>query len=183
MSGAGLPRSTDVLSDGTPIGFRPITPNDAKRLGDAFAQLSPTSRYRRFLAPVRSLSDHDLYHFTHVDFIDHVAWVAELFDEVGRPLAGVGRWIRSNNDPTVAEIALTVIDKYQRQGLGTALLRLLAASAMLLGVQYFEATVLAENQQARSLLSVFGAKQVGFDMGAYLFRLPVLNVGQQPASA
>ena len=159
--------------NGTPISFRPIASDDTHRLAHAFDQLSPTSRYRRFLAPVKSLSEEQLHRLTHVDFVDHTAWVAELIDEPGRPLAGVGRWIRSKTDPTVAEIALTVVDAYQGQGLGTALLRLLAESALPAGVHWFEANVLGENQPMRGLLRRFGARQVGFDMGAYVFRLPV----------
>jgi RimJ/RimL family protein N-acetyltransferase len=169
-----------MLTDGTLIGFRPITPDDGDRLVDAFNQLSPVSRYRRFLAPVRSLSDTDVHRFTHVDFVDHVAWVAELVDQAGRPLAGVGRWVRSTSDPAVAEIALTVVDAYHRQGLGQALLRLLAASAIPRGVQFLDASVLADNQPARSLLSAFGAKQVGFDMGVFTFRLSVSSVTEEP---
>jgi protein lysine acetyltransferase len=155
------------------IGFRPIQPYDTERLAHAFDQLSPTSRYRRFLAPVKSLSDEALRGLTHVDFVDHVAWVAELVGEPGRPFAAVGRWIRSNDDPAVAEIALTVVDAYQRRGLGTALLKLLAESALPRGVRWFEATVLGENQPMQALLRAFGARQVGYDMGAYTFRLPV----------
>ena len=40
----------------------------------------------------------------------------------------------------------------------------------------FEANVLGENHPVRSLLSTFGARQVSFDMGAYVFRLPVPTV-------
>jgi RimJ/RimL family protein N-acetyltransferase len=158
------------------IGFRPIQPDDTERLVGAFDGLSDTSRYRRFLAPVKSLSETQLRQFTHVDFVDHVAWVAELIGEPGRPVAGVGRWIRSKADPAVAEIALTVVDAYQRQGLGTALLKLLAEAALVRGVQWFEWTVLGENRPMRALLEGYGAVQVGYDMGAYVFRVRVSNV-------
>jgi RimJ/RimL family protein N-acetyltransferase len=160
-------------ANGLPIGFRRIAPDDTHRLAHAFDQLSPTSRYRRFLAPIKALSDEQLRKLTQVDFVDHTAWVAELTAEPGRPFAGVGRWIRSTADPTVAEIALTVVDAYQGQGLGKALLQLLGESAVPAGVRWFEANVLGENQPMRALLRSFGARQVGFDMGAYVFRLPV----------
>jgi RimJ/RimL family protein N-acetyltransferase len=156
-----------------PIGFRPIQPDDAERLTRAFEQLSPTSRYRRFHAPNTALTEADRRGLSEVDFVDHVAWVAELICEPGRPFAGVGRWIRLRGDPTVAEIALTVVDAYQRQGLGMALLKLLGESALAGGVRWFEATVLGENHPMRSLLSSVGARQVGYDMGAYVYRLPV----------
>jgi RimJ/RimL family protein N-acetyltransferase len=167
-----------TLLDGTPIGFRPLAPDDAGRLTHAFDRLSPTSRYRRFLAPIRSLSDQELLRLMQVDFVDHVAWVAELSAEPERPLAAVGRWVRSKNDPAVAEIALTVVDAYQRQGLGRALLALLAQSARRLGIDWFEANVLGENQPMRMLLKTLHARQIGYDMGAYVFRLPVAALVQ-----
>jgi len=159
-----------------PIGFRPIRADDTDRLADAFARLSATSRYRRFLTPVTSLSDVQLRAFAQVDFVDHVAWAAELIGEPGRPFAGVGRWIRSRRDPAVAEFALTVVDAYQRRGLGTALLKLLADSAAPRGVRWLEGIVLGENQPMCSLLGAHGAVQVGYDMGAYVFRLCVATV-------
>jgi len=158
------------------IGFRPIQADDAERLVGAFERLSARSRYRRFLAPVNALSETEVRQFTEVDFVDHVAWVAELVCEPGRPFAGVGRWIRSRADPAVAELALTVVDAYQRQGLGTALLKLLAEAALQRGVQWFEGTVLGENQPMRALLYAYGAVQVGYDMGAYVLRVRVASV-------
>jgi RimJ/RimL family protein N-acetyltransferase len=172
-----------ALPDGTPVGFRPIGPHDADRLARAFDQLSPTSRYRRFLSPIKSLSDQELRRLTHVDFVDHVAWVAELRCEPERPLAGVGRWVRSKTDPTLAEIALTIVDAYQRQGLGRALLVRLARSAVLLGVERFEARVLGENQPMRALLRTFGARQIDYDMGAYVLQLSVSSLLQTRSGA
>jgi RimJ/RimL family protein N-acetyltransferase len=168
----------ETLLDGTPIGFRPLVPDDAGRLAQAFDRLSPTSRYRRFLSPIRSLSDQELRRLTQVDAVDHVAWVAELSAEPERPFAGVGRWVRSKNDPAVAEIALTVVDAYQRRGLGRALLALLAESARRLGIDWFEAIVLGENQPMRMLLKTLGARQIGYDMGTYVFRLSVAALVQ-----
>ena len=159
------------------IGFRPIQPDDTGRLVGAFYQLSARSRYRRFLAPVKSLSETELRQFTQVDFVDHVAWVAELVGEPGRPFAGVGRWIRSKADPAVAELALTVVDAYQRQGSRDGAAQAARRSQRCMrGVQWFEGTVLGENQPMRSLLHAYGAVQVGYDMGAYVFRVPVAKV-------
>jgi acetyltransferase len=166
------------LSNGAAIAFRPIRPEDAERLAHAFTQLSAQSRYRRFLAPVRSLSEEQLRAFTQVDHVDHVAWVAELSEHPDRPVVGVGRFIRLPEDRAVAEIALTVVDAFQGRGLGRMLLELLATSAIVRAVSHFHATVLVENQPMRSLLRSYGAKQVGFDVGAYKYRLPVRSVLQ-----
>ncbi len=155
------------------IGFRPVEPDDIGRLAHAFEQLSAESRYRRFLAPVRRLSDAQLRAFADVDHVDHVAWVAELLDHPDRPVVGVGRWIRFPSNPRVAEFAVTVVDLYQGRGLGRRLLHLLIESAKARGVDEFEATVLAENQPMRSLLRTYGARQIRFDVGVYTYRMPL----------
>jgi RimJ/RimL family protein N-acetyltransferase len=159
------------LTDGAPVLFRPIRPDDRQRLARVFEQLSPKSRYRRFLSPLSALSDQQLNWFADVDFVDHVAWGAELTAESDRPLVAVGRWIRSSTDPELAEIALTVVDAYQRRGLGTALLAVLAESAQLLHVRVFEGSVLAENLPMRALLRTVGATSTGFAGSAINHRL------------
>lgn len=171
------------LADGTRIRFRTIAPGDADRLRQAFSQLSPTSRYRPFLAPVQSLSDEQVRAFTQVDLVDHVAWVAELIDQPGWPLAAVGRWMRLPAEPQVAEKAITVVDAYQHLGLGRAMLRLLLASAALRGLDWLEATVLVENQPMRTMLKAFGSRQVGFELGAVRVRVPVRPPVSQQALA
>jgi RimJ/RimL family protein N-acetyltransferase len=158
------------LSNRTAIYFRPIQPDDGAKLANAFEQLSAQSRYRRFLAPVQALSDEQLRAFTHVDDVNHVAWVAELSDHPDRPMVGVGRWIRS------------AVERYQRRGIGRALLELLAQSAETRGVRDLHASVLAENQPMRALLRSYGARQVGLDVGVYEYRLPVRGVLEEAAA-
>jgi RimJ/RimL family protein N-acetyltransferase len=127
----------------------------------------------RFLAPVAALSDAQLRAFANVDFVNHVALAAELIDDPERPFVGVGRWVRGSSDPHVAELAVAVVDEYQRRGLGLALVKRLAHLAEQRNVQWFAATVLAENLPVRQALQRVGARQVGFDMGAYAFRISV----------
>jgi RimJ/RimL family protein N-acetyltransferase len=50
---------------------------------------------------------------------------APLDEPDERPIA-VGRIIRYPDDPRVADLAITVLDAWQRQGVGTALAQLLA---------------------------------------------------------
>ncbi|MBV9325503.1 MAG: GNAT family N-acetyltransferase [Chloroflexi bacterium] len=173
LDGPGEDARPGTLREETRVLFRPIRPWDKARLLDAFERLSPTSRYRRFLAPVQVLSEEQLRYFSEPDFVDHVAWVAELPELPGRPLAGVGRWIRSRTDPQIAEIALTVVDAYQHQGLGTRLLRLLADSAARRGVRTFEAWVLYDNQPMRAILRAFGPASVRLEGNVLLFHLPI----------
>ena len=66
-----------------------------------------------------------------VDFVDHVALVA-VVEEDGRPMiAGGGRYVVVQ--PGQAELAFAVVDEYQGQRIGAALLRHLVAIARAAG--------------------------------------------------
>jgi nucleotide-binding universal stress UspA family protein len=145
---------TITLRDQAPAVVRPISSRDRARLADAFARLSERSRYRRFLSPMRALSDEMLDHLTDVDHRDHEALVA--IDPSTDRLVGVARYVRSDADPGAAEVAVTVADDWQGRGLGKALLEQLKERAWREGVRRFSALALAENRGALALLSSLG---------------------------
>src|SRR6478672_9231609 len=101
-----------ALRDGTAVVLRPIRPDDKERLSEGLERLSKRSRFRRFLAPVTTLSAEQLAYLTEVDHFDHVAWVATL---EANPDFGIGvaRYVRLEDDHSVAEAAVTVLDDYQ----------------------------------------------------------------------
>ena len=122
---------------------RALRPDDGPALAEAFEQLSEASRYRRFFAVKPRLSEESLAFFTDVDHRDHEALVAMAPDS--RQLVGVARFIRNPGQPDQAEVAVTVIDSWQRRGLGTLLLHELAQRAAAEGIRHFTAEILAEN--------------------------------------
>jgi GNAT superfamily N-acetyltransferase len=150
--------------------IRPIGPGDGPLLVTGFERLSPESRYRRFLAPVPRLTPSLLASLTDVDHVHHFAWAAFL-DPVGEGVA-IARFVRLA-DPAAADPAVTVLDAYQGQGIGGALLDALVLEAADAGVTRFEGLVLADNRPSRRMLARAGA---GFerDGGAQVrFRLDV----------
>src|ERR1039458_6281374 len=128
-----------TLRSGQRVLVRALRPDDGPGLAEAFEQLSETSRYRRFFAVKPHLSEQSLAYFTDVDHHDHEA------------LVGVARFIRDPREPDQAEVAVTVIDSWQRRGLGTVLLRELAQRAAEEGIRHFTAEILAENQTMLTL--------------------------------
>lgn len=147
-----------MLRDGTRIRFVPITPADRDRLRTGFEEASPEAIYRRFLTPVGHLTEEQLDYLTDVDFVDHVAWGAETVPD-GHGI-GVGRWIRLRDDPGSAEAAVAVLDGYQRLGVATGLLRLLAEGARERGVEFLRAEILADNEPVRRLLHKLGGVEI-----------------------
>ncbi len=150
---------TYVLRDGRQITIREIRADDGERLRASHARLSPESRYRRFLAAKPELSTADARYLVQIDGADHVALVATLPAAVApdEPIVAVARYIRLPEDPEVAEFAIVVGDAYQRQGLGQALTRCLAAAAVSRGIRRFRATMLADNAAVHRLLEALAA--------------------------
>ena len=91
-----------VLRDGSVAHVRPIRPDDAEGITRFHAGQSDESIYLRFFAPLKQLSDRDLYRFTHVDYEDRVALVATHRGAI----IGIGRYDRIT--PTDAEVAFNV---------------------------------------------------------------------------
>ncbi|KRE62995.1 bifunctional GNAT family N-acetyltransferase/acetate--CoA ligase family protein [Nostocoides sp. Soil756] len=157
-----------VLRDGTVAGLRPIRPDDAEGIHRFHAAQSAESIYLRFFAPLRRLSEADVHRFTHVDYVDRVALVVTMREEI----IGIGRFDRL--DSRSAEVAFNISDHYQGKGIGSVLLEHLAAIARDLGITRFIAEVLPQN---RKMLAVFsdagyevtrrvedGVVEVGFDI-------------------
>ena len=125
-----------VLRDGTVARLRPIRPSDAEGIHRFHAGQSEESIYLRFFAPIRRLSERDVERFTNVDYVDRMALVALIRDEI----IGIGRYDRIA--PTSAEVAFNISDHYQGKGIGSVLLEHLAAIAQEHGITRFEAEVL-----------------------------------------
>ena len=132
-----------ALKDGLSVLVRPLRPDDKRLLRSAFEALSPETRYRRFFAPLQSLSSQDLRYLTEVDHHDHEA-LAAINPENGM-IIGVARYVRSE-DPSEAEVAVVVGDPWQQHGVATALLERLVERARQAGIERFVALVLSDNE-------------------------------------
>ncbi len=118
-----------------------------------FEGLGARSRELRFMSPKFRLTPTDMSHLTHVDGQDRVALVAELPD--GRPV-GIARFVRDPDDTAVADMAVAVVDRWQRRGVGVRLTEALAACARSLGVRRFSVMMLRDNAGAERLMRRVG---------------------------
>jgi GNAT superfamily N-acetyltransferase len=132
-----------ALRDGRRVEIRALRPDDRSELVAAVARSSGQSLYRRFFALKRSFTESEIAFFLNVDFVDHVALVA-VVQEGGRPaIVGGGRYVVVQ--PGKAEVAFAVVDQYQGQGLGAALMHHLAAIARGAALKELVAEVLPDN--------------------------------------
>jgi ribosomal protein S18 acetylase RimI-like enzyme len=75
-----------------------------------------------------------------------------LAEVVEGAIVGVARYTPEKERRDFADLAVVVADAWQRQGIGTRLLALLADEAMRAGVRAFSVLTLADNQAAVRLL-------------------------------
>ena len=143
--------TVESLRDARSVEIRALRPEDRADFLSAADRIGPQSLQRRFFSAKRGFSEGEKAFFLNVDFDKHVAIVASM-EEAGRKvIVGGGRYVVVQ--PGQAEIAFVVIDAYQGQGIGSMLLRHLAAMARAAGVKELIAEVLPENAP---MLNVFG---------------------------
>jgi len=128
--------------------IRPLTVGDRGALARLPERVSRQSAIARFHAGVRVLTDDLLDRLVDLESGRHEAIVA--ID--GRGVAGIARYVRDVDDESRAEVAVLVVDEWQRRGVATLMLRPLVASALAAGITHFMADTPPENTAARHLL-------------------------------
>jgi len=143
-----------VLRDGSTVSVRPAVNEDVPALETFFRELSPESRYQRFLGPITPNRA-------------AIAGMIPAADAEGLCLvalsrgriAAVAAFYTRHGDPHRAEVAFTVSDALQGRGIGTRLLDRLAAAARARGVDTFDADVRGDNS---AMLEMFASS--GYDV-------------------
>jgi len=148
--------AVESLHDGRRVEIRALRHEDRNGLEDAVGRASVESLRRRFFSVKHHFTEQEFEFFSNIDFVSHVALVVVAEEGGGPHIVGGGRYVVV--EPGRAEIAFALIDEYQGQGIGAALMRHLAALARDAGLTELIAEVLPENV---AMLSVF--KKSGFN--------------------
>lgn len=151
--------STARLKDGVEVRLRPTRPEDEPLMAEFDRGLSSDSR--RFGSDLIARRDaHErLVRLCFVDYDRRVVLAAETADPGGaRALIGVGCLVRSR-DPSTAEFALQVADRFQGLGLGTLLLQRLIAIGSSEGVRTIVGEMLRDNHPMEKV-----AQKAGFHL-------------------
>jgi RimJ/RimL family protein N-acetyltransferase len=177
----GFPDRTTALRNGTRLLLRAARPEDGPLVRLGFDQLSDRSRQFRFLRAVPRLSEDDLS-FLAGTGANEVIGALDIGTDPPTP-AGLARYVRLPLRDREAEVAVTVVDRYQRRGLGTLLFGCLAWQAERTGLRVFIALVHHANAQMRRLLEDLGAR-IEEDLGGELqYVLPLhRDPGTYPAT-
>lgn len=142
--------AVETLRDGRRVEIRALRHEDRYGLEEAVSRASAESLRRRFFSVRRHFTEQEIEFFTNIDFVSHVALVVVAKESGGPVIVGGGRYVVV--EPGRAEVAFALIDDYQGQGIGAALMRYLAAIARDAGLKELIAEVLPLNL---SMLKVF----------------------------
>lgn len=146
------------LGEGMRVHVRELGPDDENLLHEAFSRMSERSVYFRFFSPLKRLPAELAHQLAAVGGSDRFAICATThrLDAGGAErIAGVARYDRVAGTQ-VAEVAVAVVDDFQRRGLGSQLLSMVAAVAREHGIHTFTLIVLPENQSMLRLLRRLG---------------------------
>jgi GNAT superfamily N-acetyltransferase len=139
------------LPDGMTATLRLVRPGDKELLRRGFELLSDDARYNRFFVRKAALLESEVRYLTEVDQIEHVALLA-FGGRAGKEGMAVARAVRLLHEPHVYEAAITVLDLFQRHGIGSLMVRRLMAAVAERGARRLQFWVLPTNVSMRRLL-------------------------------
>ena len=120
------------LRSGKTATVRFVEPQDAGALQGYFRSLSVRSRYNRFLGAISELPPTELDRFVHVGEADRFSVIALMMIDGIETIVGEARYA-FDADTASFEFGLSIDDRYQGQGVGSALLKNLECRAAAFG--------------------------------------------------
>jgi RimJ/RimL family protein N-acetyltransferase len=144
-----------LLQDGSEVLLRDAGPSDAPLVAALHARCSPESRRARFLSPVPRLSAQQLR-----DLVgsDGGRAVLALTADGGSAIGLADLRLTSAPEPRTAHFGVLVEDAWQHRGLGTALVRRIAETAVEYGLDELTGTVSADAIRITRLLRRAGLR-------------------------
>ena len=148
-----------LMNNGTPYEIHLCVESDTQctpqhlkeEIREAIKCMSTQSRWQRFASPVHELSEQQLDYLAKLDGRDHVVCCAMVVQNDKYRGVGLARYIRLVGEADVAEFAVTVVDKFQGQGIGQRLLAQLILSAQENGVKVLRGYILPGNKRMLAL--------------------------------
>jgi acetyltransferase len=164
-----------TLRDGSGATLRPIRASDME-LERAFVRnLSPQSKFKRFMGELKELSPDQLHAFTHPDHAREAAYVVIRSTPGGEEEIAVARFV-IGSDRETCEFAITVADAWQGKGVAGGLMRALIRDARLRGLKRMEGFVLGANARMLAFVRKLGFS-VDFDPNDPAIRVVRLGLG------
>jgi len=163
-----------TLPSGIPVLVRHVGPADAPRLKDGFKLISSLARRRHFPGDdVKELGPAQLKALESVDQKNYCIWGALNPAKPNEPGIGIVRYRRLEEEPSAADVAITILDQYQGTGAGLLLHACLHYTAAHNRIRHFYYDVAGENERFIRHLQHLGAEYKGRVLGMTRLRMPV----------
>jgi RimJ/RimL family protein N-acetyltransferase len=153
-----LKQYSDVLRtrQGEVVMVRFVEPRDGEELQNYYRSLSARSRYNRFLGAMSELPKSLLERFTHVGEREGFTVIATIRVDGFETIVGEARYVLHPEDGRF-EFGLSIDDRWQGLGIGTAIMKNLECRAAAFGAERLFGDTLRSNQAMIAL-----AKKSGF---------------------
>ena len=155
-----------TLADGRMVTIRPIRPEDDEAAKAFFDRLGPEARRLRFMKWLRSVNRSLVHTFTHVDYVQRMAFVCETQEQGASEIVGEARYAAVPHSSS-CDFAVVISDDWHKSGIAGLLMLALMDHARAQGFERMESIVLRENRDM-----VRFARALGFE---------VRPVAQEPA--
>ena len=162
------------LKDGTEVNLRPIRPEDEPLLIPFHKEISEQTvkaRYFEEMTLEQRTAHTRLMRITHTDYQREITLIAESGDAI----LAVARLTKMQNQ---GEFRLIVIDRVQRQGLGTILINKMVEVAGAEGLTTLTAQTLSDNASMQQLL-----KKTGFSLAPSEKNPQIVNATMRVATS
>jgi RimJ/RimL family protein N-acetyltransferase len=144
------------LRNGKSVTVRFVEPRDADALQAYFRALTVRSRYNRFLGAISELPQTELHRFTHAGEGDRFSVIATMSIDGHETIVGEARYA-FDPDTDSFEFGLSIDDRWQGQGIGSALLGNMECRAAAFGAGRLFGDTLRSNEAMLGL-----ARKSGF---------------------
>ena len=153
-----LKQYSDVLRTrhGEALTLRFVEPRDTEELQHYFRSLTTRSRYNRFFGAISELPQGLLHDFTHVGEQERFSVIATMMVDGFETIVGEVRYA-FHAETSRVEFGMSVDDRWQGHGIGTALLKNLECRAAAFGAEHLYGDTLRSNDTMISL-----ARKSGF---------------------
>lgn len=155
MKTAGISDSARVVIAGREVGIRPIRTSDIRIESDFVRGLSAETKHRRFMCAINELTPEAARKFCEVDGNHTMAYIATVHEHGEDIEIGVSRFAEGANADS-RELAITVADAWQHQGLERALMLPLIDFARQHGIKRMYSIDSADDAQMRRLANDLG---------------------------
>lgn len=145
------PHWVETLRDQRQVLIRPIERRDARAKREFIVALSPEARRARFLCQIDSPSEALVNALTDIDHVNDVAFVAIVREDGSDRIVGTCRYYAVDAGRSRCETAVAVLDDWQGQGLGTAMMRHLIDIARDRGIRRMRSVDSARNAEMHDL--------------------------------